>query len=195
VAPPACQLYGPSPSLHAARLLCVKIILCYSLVSYIHVSSMQAQQQESNFTNSFLELFYDKYIAQLIALLSDSCEPRKAAAAADGPRAAPSSLALIADLLCFCVQQHSYRIKCASPPLWPCAVPSCCSTATGSSARPRPFLSLSSCSRTAIDRSAWPGPLSGRCALPRAAVMLQSRVPFWRGFQASATVSRPRACA
>ncbi|CAL8462717.1 g2250 [Coccomyxa elongata] len=59
-------------------------------------------------SNHFLELFYDKYIAQLIAVLSDACEPGRQAAA---PGAAPSALALIVDLLCFCVQQHSYRIK------------------------------------------------------------------------------------
>lgn len=63
-------------------------------------------------SNHFLELFYDKYIAQLIAVLSDACEPGRQAAA---PGAAPSALALIVDLLCFCVQQHSYRIKCATP--------------------------------------------------------------------------------
>ncbi|EIE26200.1 DUF625-domain-containing protein [Coccomyxa subellipsoidea C-169] len=60
-------------------------------------------------SNHFLELFYDKYIAQLIAVLSDACEPGRQQS--DAPGAAPSALALIVDLLCFCVQQHSYRIK------------------------------------------------------------------------------------
>ncbi|KAK9907487.1 hypothetical protein WJX75_004578 [Coccomyxa subellipsoidea] len=60
-------------------------------------------------SNQFLELFYDKYIAQLIAVLSDACEPGRQQS--DTPGAAPSALALIVDLLCFCVQQHSYRIK------------------------------------------------------------------------------------
>jgi hypothetical protein len=94
-------------------------------------------------SNTFLDLFYDKYISQLIAVLSDSCEPprpasapaAKAAAstaaaggddaklngaapagAGGGGGATPSAIALIADLLCFCVQQHSYRIKCAPLP-------------------------------------------------------------------------------
>ena len=62
-------------------------------------------------SNQFLELFYDKYIAQLIAVLSDACEPGRQQS--DAPGAAPSALALIVDLLCFCVQQHSYRIQCA----------------------------------------------------------------------------------
>lgn len=79
------------------------------------VCTQQPQQQDANFTNGFLELFYDKYIAQLISVLSESCETKKAAAdsGASGAKAAPSALALIVDLLCFCVQQHSYRIKCA----------------------------------------------------------------------------------
>lgn len=44
-------------------------------------------------------------------MLSDACEPGRQQS--DAPGAAPSALALIVDLLCFCVQQHSYRIKCA----------------------------------------------------------------------------------
>ena len=154
-------------------------------------------------SNTFLDLFYDHYIAQLIAVLSDSCEARTAAApaapapvqapapappaapdaqpraseaaepaaaapladgalpdlasttpavasppaaAAAGPTAdgapdqagaaaqpngappasgaSPSAIALIADLLCFCVQQHSYRIKCA-PARWLCPLLTC----------------------------------------------------------------------
>ena len=83
--------------------------------------------------NAFLELFYDRYISQLIGVLAEACEPNKAAslhaageagqpgipgsasklekASAPGGVAAPSALAIIVDLLCFCVQHHSYRIK------------------------------------------------------------------------------------
>ena len=90
------------------------------------------QQATATEQNAFLELFYDKYISQLIFVLADACEPSKAGAshAAGEPKqvgaarkpdqasaaaavsgAAPSALAIIVDLLCFCVQHHSYRIK------------------------------------------------------------------------------------
>ena len=72
--------------------------------------------------NAFLELFYDRYISQLIGVLAEACEPNRApsshavseAGQAGRPGqagAAPSALAIIVDLLCFCVQHHSYRIK------------------------------------------------------------------------------------
>ncbi|CAK0784720.1 hypothetical protein CVIRNUC_007924 [Coccomyxa viridis] len=94
-------------------------------------SSMTVKQATATEQNAFLELFYERYISQLIGVLAEACEPAKVApshaagepkqdgAAASKPeqasapccRAAPSALAIIADLLCFCVQHHSYRIK------------------------------------------------------------------------------------
>ena len=89
------------------------------------------QQATATEQNAFLELFYERYISQLIGVLAEACEPAKAApshaagepkqdgaaagkpdqASAPSRGAAPSALAIIADLLCFCVQHHSYRIK------------------------------------------------------------------------------------
>ena len=72
--------------------------------------------------NAFLELFYDRYISQLIGVLAEACEPNRATSSHPASEAgqagrhgqagaAPSALAIIVDLLCFCVQHHSYRIK------------------------------------------------------------------------------------
>jgi protein phosphatase-4 regulatory subunit 3 len=88
------------------------------------------QQGTATEQNAFLELFYDRYISQLIGVLAEACEPSKASAlhagsvaslegmpgsasrpGQQGAGASPSALAIIMDLLCFCVQNHSYRIK------------------------------------------------------------------------------------
>jgi protein phosphatase-4 regulatory subunit 3 len=88
------------------------------------------QQATATEQNAFLELFYDRYISQLIGVLAEACEPSKASAlhasgepgpagmpastgrpGQAGAGTAPSALAIIVDLLCFCVQNHSYRIK------------------------------------------------------------------------------------
>lgn len=53
--------------------------------------------------SEFLELFYDKHMGKLLAPLS---------AAPGEPAAVPvSTLGLIVDLLCFCAQNHQFRIK------------------------------------------------------------------------------------
>jgi len=102
---------------------------------HLHGLTLQCVLQPTTATeqNAFLELFYDRYISQLIGVLAEACEPNKAAslhaageagqpgtpgraskpekANAPGGVAAPSALAIIVDLLCFCVQHHSYRIK------------------------------------------------------------------------------------
>lgn len=54
--------------------------------------------------NEFLELFYSAHIGQLVGVLA-------AAGEQGGAKAAPSALGLIVELLCFCVQHHSFRIK------------------------------------------------------------------------------------
>ncbi|CAL5223154.1 g5623 [Coccomyxa viridis] len=85
-------------------------------------SSMTMKAATATEQNAFLELFYDRYISQLIGVLAEACEPNRApsshavseAGQAGRPGqagAAPSALAIIVDLLCFCVQHHSYRIK------------------------------------------------------------------------------------
>jgi protein phosphatase-4 regulatory subunit 3 len=76
--------------------------------------------------NEFLEVFYDKFMDKLLAALSGPLDPAAAAAAgganspggsAAGQRqprprgVAPSTIGLIVDLLCFCVQHHAYRAK------------------------------------------------------------------------------------
>lgn len=57
--------------------------------------------------NDFLEMFYDKYVAKVVdVLVTDK------ATASTGTRYVPANtLGLIVELLCFCVQHHSYRIK------------------------------------------------------------------------------------
>ncbi|GIL44732.1 hypothetical protein Vafri_2247 [Volvox africanus] len=57
--------------------------------------------------NEFLEVFYDKYLDKLIGvILSDS------SINSTGTRAVPATtLGLILELLSFCVQNHSYRIR------------------------------------------------------------------------------------
>lgn len=53
--------------------------------------------------NDFLQLFYDQFIEQLVAAVSralDAADPTPAVV-----------LATIVELLCFCVQHHTYRIK------------------------------------------------------------------------------------
>ncbi|GFR48535.1 hypothetical protein Agub_g10432 [Astrephomene gubernaculifera] len=57
--------------------------------------------------NEFLEVFYDKYLDRLTGvILSDS------SISSSGTRAVPAStLGLILELLSFCVQNHSYRIR------------------------------------------------------------------------------------
>ncbi|EFN53416.1 hypothetical protein CHLNCDRAFT_58505 [Chlorella variabilis] len=56
--------------------------------------------------NKFVELFYDKYIAKLLATLVQAGDDPYAAG---GPSA--NTVGLVVDLLCFCVVSHSYRIK------------------------------------------------------------------------------------
>ncbi|KAK9823072.1 hypothetical protein WJX81_007297 [Elliptochloris bilobata] len=55
-------------------------------------------------SNGFLELFYTTHMGQLVGVLAAVAEP-------EGAKAAPSALGLIVELLCFCVQHHSFRIK------------------------------------------------------------------------------------
>ena len=69
--------------------------------------------------NGFLELWYQKCMDRLVAVLQAGSQPDGAAGGADAvagaaPRArspASSTLVHVLELLCFCVRQHSYRIK------------------------------------------------------------------------------------
>lgn len=56
--------------------------------------------------NEFLEVFYDNYIGKLVSALVEAAE--KPSSPSSIP---PSTVALIVELLCFCVTAHSYRIK------------------------------------------------------------------------------------
>ena len=117
----------------ASRLTqCVATLHCAAQRFGLTLRSL-VQQATATEQNAFLELFYERYVSQLIGVLAEACEPAKAGpshaageskqdgtaagkpdqASAPSRGAAPSALAIIADLLCFCVQHHSYRIKCA----------------------------------------------------------------------------------
>ena len=81
--------------------------------------------------NEFLELFYDRYVDKLVQTLAVSIPGAAAAASATAEKqkqamappgastgaivvvspASPATLGIIVELLCFCVQHHSYRIK------------------------------------------------------------------------------------
>ncbi|KAL4418834.1 hypothetical protein ABPG77_004074 [Micractinium sp. CCAP 211/92] len=56
--------------------------------------------------DKFVELFYDRHIAQLLAALVQAAE----APYAEGAPSA-NTVGLVVDLLCFCVVSHTYRIK------------------------------------------------------------------------------------
>ena len=74
--------------------------------------------------SKFLEVFYEEYIDQLVGAILAGC-PGKNTDTVGGVRGgfapasgihrlvAPSAVVLagICDLLCFCVQQHSFRMK------------------------------------------------------------------------------------
>lgn len=57
--------------------------------------------------NEFLELFYDKYIDKLVQTLASGLDNELQ----DQQATTPATLGIIVELLCFCVQHHSYRIK------------------------------------------------------------------------------------
>jgi protein phosphatase-4 regulatory subunit 3 len=68
--------------------------------------------------NGFLELWYQKCMDRLVAVLQAGSESGDAAPGADDVAGAPktrapasSTLVHVLELLCFCVRQHSYRIK------------------------------------------------------------------------------------
>mmetsp|Transcript_36846 Transcript_36846/g.103965 ORF Transcript_36846/g.103965 Transcript_36846/m.103965 type:complete len:862 (+) Transcript_36846:313-2898(+) len=63
--------------------------------------------------NDFLELFYDHYIGQLVDTLARGAPPAKAAAEPLDQKQppTPATMGTIVELLCFCVQHHSFRIK------------------------------------------------------------------------------------
>lgn len=57
--------------------------------------------------NDFLDVFYDKYMVKMLAVFTEDAATNR-----DGKRHVHSAtLGLLVDLLCFCVQNHSYRIK------------------------------------------------------------------------------------
>ncbi|KAL6532538.1 hypothetical protein OROGR_014508 [Orobanche gracilis] len=77
-----------------------------------------SQQREN-----LVEIFYEKHLGQLIDAITSSCPPnnhgqidRKPVSSDGGSRiqsvVKPEILLNICDLLCFCVLQHPYRIKC-----------------------------------------------------------------------------------
>ncbi|KAI3469305.1 hypothetical protein Pfo_025968 [Paulownia fortunei] len=72
---------------------------------------------------NIVEIFYEKHLGQLIDVITSSCPPNsngqidsKSVSADGGSRSQsnvkPEILLNICDLLCFCVLQHPYRIKC-----------------------------------------------------------------------------------
>ncbi|PNH02464.1 Serine/threonine-protein phosphatase 4 regulatory subunit 3, partial [Tetrabaena socialis] len=77
--------------------------VCEALKLLMDPDSMEQPVEK----NEFLEVFYDKYMDKLTdVLLSDS------SISPTGTRVVPATtLGLILELLCFCVQNHSYRIR------------------------------------------------------------------------------------
>uniref|UniRef100_A0A061R721 Protein phosphatase 4 regulatory subunit 3 n=1 Tax=Tetraselmis sp. GSL018 TaxID=582737 RepID=A0A061R721_9CHLO len=63
--------------------------------------------EQSAEKNEFLELFYDEYIGKLVQTLRVT----KTGSGSSESQPSPATLGTIVELLCFCVQNHSYRIK------------------------------------------------------------------------------------
>lgn len=72
--------------------------------------------------SAFLEIFYEKYMDQMVQLLTDGCPPEPGsteisndASVNSGKRTrrtvSPEILGNICELMCFCVQHHRFRIK------------------------------------------------------------------------------------
>ncbi|KAL3648610.1 hypothetical protein CASFOL_005013 [Castilleja foliolosa] len=70
---------------------------------------------------NIVEIFYEKHLGQIIDAITSSCPPSsqinsKTVSTDEGSRSKsgvkPEILLNICDLLCFCVLQHPYRIKC-----------------------------------------------------------------------------------
>lgn len=55
--------------------------------------------------DKFIEIFYDGHVEVLMGVIADST------GGTAGEAASPTTLLLIVELLCYCVSQHSYRIK------------------------------------------------------------------------------------
>ncbi|KAG8370504.1 hypothetical protein BUALT_Bualt14G0123700 [Buddleja alternifolia] len=73
--------------------------------------------------DTVVEIFYEKHLGQIIDVITSSCPSNgdgqidsKSVSSDEGSmsqtRAKPETLLNICDLLCFCVLQHPYRIKC-----------------------------------------------------------------------------------
>ncbi|KAG9457907.1 hypothetical protein H6P81_002415 [Aristolochia fimbriata] len=72
--------------------------------------------------DTIVEIFYDKYLDQLIEVIVASCPPKGATQKVKGAGSfgnvekhtttKPEILSNICELLCFCVLHHPYRIKC-----------------------------------------------------------------------------------
>jgi protein phosphatase-4 regulatory subunit 3 len=81
------------------------------------VIGFQTQVEKS----PFLEIFYEKYMDQMVEVLTSGCPPELGAVVpskeSDDPEikskppVSPEILGNICELLCFCVQHHRFRIK------------------------------------------------------------------------------------
>jgi protein phosphatase-4 regulatory subunit 3 len=80
--------------------------------------TMDATQVEKS---PFLEIFYEKYMDQMVEVLTSGCPPEPGALVPSKesdenenkskPHVTPEILGNICELLCFCVQHHRFRIK------------------------------------------------------------------------------------
>lgn len=93
-----CLIHRSTSGLQEQVLELLKILL--------DPETMDSQEEK----DSFIDKFYDSHIWQLMEVVSDAIPSEKLDADGKQPPCS-TTLLLIVELLCYCVTQHSYRIK------------------------------------------------------------------------------------